>query len=46
MFPNSPSLTLAKKAYSLAPEMWKDLEATRSMVRFYRGAARLSKFQI
>jgi len=39
VFPNSPSLTLAKKAYSLAPELWRDLEATRSMVRFYRGAS-------
>ena len=39
LFPNTPSLTLAKKAYATAPEMWKDLEATRSMVRFYRGAS-------
>ena len=30
MFTNSPSLTLAKKAYSLAPEMWQDVEGSGS----------------
>ena len=38
LFPNTPTLTLAKKAYDLHPEMWTDLESTRSMMRFYRGA--------
>lgn len=39
LFPNTPTLTLAKKAYALHPEMWTDLESTRSMFRFYRGAS-------
>ena len=39
LFPNTPTLTLAKKAYQLHPELWTDLEATRSMIRFYRGAS-------
>ena len=39
LFPNTPTLTLAKKAYSLHPELWTDLEGARSMIRFYRGAS-------
>ena len=37
-FPNTPTLTLAKKAYEMHPVLWSDLEACRSMIRFYRGA--------
>lgn len=37
-FPNAPTLTLAKKAYSEHPELWRDQEAARSMLRWYRGA--------
>lgn len=39
LYPDTPTLTLAKKAYSMHPEMWSDLEAARSMLRFYRGAS-------
>ena len=39
LFPNTPTLTLAKKAYALHPEMWTDVEAARGMIRFYRGAS-------
>jgi len=38
LFPNTPTLTLAKKAYSLHPELWTDVEGARSMVRYLRGA--------
>lgn len=29
LFPNTPTLTLAKKAYSLHPELWTDVEFSR-----------------
>ena len=31
LFPDTPTLTLAKKAYALHPELWTDLETARSM---------------
>lgn len=39
LFPNTPTLTLAKKAYALHPEMWTNVEAARGMIRFCRGAS-------
>jgi len=37
-FPNTPSLTLAKKIYKKNPEVFTSLDDARSMVRYYRGA--------
>lgn len=37
-YPNTPTKTLAKKAYEAHPELWTDLEGARSMLRYYRGA--------
>ena len=37
-FPNTPTKTLARKAYEAHPELWTDLENARSMLRYYRGA--------
>lgn len=36
-FPNTPSLTLAKKLYSENPTEFKDVEDARSVVRYIRG---------
>ena len=46
LFPNTPTLTLAKKAYSLHPELWTDVEGARNMIRYLRGArgSRLRKY--
>ena len=38
-FPETPSLTLARKLYNENPEVWIRLEAVRSGVRLFRGAA-------
>lgn len=38
-FPDSPAKTLARKAYGDHPEMWKDMEACRGMVRFILGVS-------
>lgn len=38
LYPDTPTLTLAKKAYSMHPELWRDVEGARDMLRYYRGA--------
>lgn len=38
LYPSTPTLTIAKKAYSTHPELWRDVEQARCMVRYYRGA--------
>ena len=37
-FPDTPSLTLARKLYKENPELWNNLEAVRTTIRTYRGA--------
>ncbi len=36
-FPKTPSLTLAKKLFAEYPEVYKDIEAARSIIRLIRG---------
>lgn len=36
-FPNTPSLSIAKKLYSENNEIFKDVEDVRSIIRYYRG---------
>lgn len=35
--PSLPALTLAKKAFGLRPDLWKDIESCRASVRYYLG---------
>jgi predicted phosphodiesterase len=37
-FPNTPTLTLAKKAYKEEPKLFKSLDSARSAIRMYRGS--------
>ncbi len=37
-FPNTPTLTLAKKAYKENKALWSNVEACRGQIRQYRGA--------
>lgn len=37
-FPKTPTATLAKKAYTEAPECFSGVEAARNIIRYYRGA--------
>ena len=37
-FPNTPSMTLAKKIMGESPEMFTSIEAARSAIRYFRGA--------
>ena len=36
-FPDAGSMTLAKKIYKENPEIFKDLENARTLIRIYRG---------
>lgn len=38
-FPNTPTLTLAKKLYKENNGLWSNIESTRSHIRYYRGSS-------
>lgn len=37
-FPDTPNLTLAKKAYKDSPSLFKDVENARALIRIYKGS--------
>ena len=36
-FPNTPTLTLAKKLFKENPKVFMSIESVRSLIRYYRG---------
>jgi predicted phosphodiesterase len=46
-FPETPSLTLARKLFKEHPEVWSNVDSVRSVIRSYRGAhGKLAREQI